>query len=159
MGSTVKRKTKTPTSTISLKNLNRARKEEVDLILQFYFFFGRPRETQLLYETLCNVEIGYSNGPIHTLKRGFKEIKVELLCAWSHLKTLPEREKKPLNCLHWVGVGWVSGDDENWPENGDMKDKSTSLQPRLLSRVSVFAFFCELHKRNLPRKLEMNGKI
>lgn len=99
------RKTKTErTKAIALcdKALNRKSessrggplKEEVDLILHFisslWRLFGGPRVSErekpiVVHRKkepiLCNVEIGYSYGPIHTLNRGFKEIKVGLLEA------------------------------------------------------------------------------
>lgn len=76
-------------------------KEEVDLILQFLVFHSfkhkRGKPNCCVQSFLCYVEIRYSNGPIHMLKRGFKEIKVELLYeVGSHLRIIWNYSKKNL---------------------------------------------------------------
>lgn len=113
MGSTVKQKRASARYDKAWKKIwIESGKEEVDLILQFLFFFFERGKPNCCTEFLCNVEIGYSNGPIHTLNHGFK---VELLCGGSHLKT---STKKGFKTLHWVRVGWVHVGDESFDRRG-----------------------------------------
>lgn len=142
MGSTVKQKKKRQHYTMEHEKIwNESGKKKLIWYSNFLFDWGKPN-CYTRSSFLCNVEIGYSNGPIHTLNHGFEEIKFELLCVGSHLKTrLDKDEKKNFKLsLLWVGIGWVRDDDESF-DHRNAEHKSTSIRPRLASRVPFcFAF-------------------
>lgn len=150
-----------------MKKWFKLEKEEVDLILQFFVFHSsehkRGKPNCCVQSFLCCVEIRYSNGPIHMLNRGVKEIKVELLCeVGSHLRTLRNSSKKTFKLTLRSRLNWSRMSARRWRKRWpSFETKHLDTTQTMLSCLSYFCFCFafKLHKRNLPRKIKWMEKF